>query len=543
MLSWNSSIAVKVVLKSESGQEIRRLVLPKGSSTSCFEFQNLLEERFGLPLSRRITYTDAEGDIVTCTADAEFHHALTSKVCTFCVAPQLKTDLREGWEIVHHPLVESAVETSRANNTVKWTTSMKFWVNGKEVNIQNPSPSITLLDWLRETRALTGTHLGCGEGGCGICTVALVDASGKTVPINSCLRLLCAVDGCHIVNSQGLGSVKTGLHAVQRAIAEGNGSQCGFCTPGWVMNMYALLENNSSPTAEEVEQNFDGNLCRCTGYRPILTSFGDFAEGGTCCGTSASVPMPSGMLVHEAAPLHFADAATGEEYYRPLDMTDLLAAQAAAFAAKKQVQFLCANTGAGVVKYLTQFPQRADTVFIDLNLLSTLSTCTSDSSGLTLGSTVPLAKVIEELEQEGSRAFHVYAEHIKRVACVQIRSVGSWAGNVMLCRESYLKRGYSYFTSDVVLVLATAGASVSVVIDGGAPHNLDVLTLIKTPGEVLVLSVHIPKVGRIAFLFIFLFLLQLFFFSFCFLLLLEQHRSIVLSYRVRVKVITTLVHL
>jgi len=493
MLSWNSSIAVKVVLKSGSGQEIRRLVLPKGSSTSCSEFAQLVEDRFDLPLSRRITYTDAEGDIVTCTTDAEFQDALTCHVSTFCVAPQPQTDLREGWEIVEHPSVGSAVDVARANNAVAWTTAIKFWVNGKEVNIENPSPSITLLDWLRETRALTGTHLGCGEGGCGICTVALVNASGKTVPINSCLRLLCAVDGCHIVNSQGLGGVKTGLHAVQRAIADGNGSQCGFCTPGWVMNMYALLENNSSPTAEEVERNFDGNLCRCTGYRPILTSFGEFAEGGKCCGTSASLPMPSAMLVYEPAPLHFTDAATGEEYYRPLEMTDLLAAQAAAFAAKKQVQFLCANTAVGVVKYLTEFPQRANTVFVDLNFLSTLSICTSDATGLTLGSTVPLAKVIDELEKEGSSAFQEYAEHIKRVACVQIRSVGSWAGNLMLCRESYLKHGYSYFTSDVVLVLATAGANVHVVIDGGAPRILDVLTLIKTPGEVLVLSVHIPK--------------------------------------------------
>ena len=72
-------------------------------------------------------------------------------------------------------------------------------------------------------------------------------------------------DGCHIINTEGLGSTKKGEHALQKAIADGNGSQCGFCTPGWVMNMYALLAKNSKPTKEEVEQNFDGNLCRCTG--------------------------------------------------------------------------------------------------------------------------------------------------------------------------------------------------------------------------------------------------------------------------------------
>eukprot|EP01052_Picozoa_sp_SAG31_P035603 SAG31_NODE_4319_length_3362_cov_2.182041_3_plen_145_part_00 len=138
---------------------------------------------------------------------------------------------------------------------------------------------MTLLDWLREAKGLTGSHVGCGEGGCGICTVALTRMSAttgklETVPINSCLRRLCAVDGCHIVTTEGLGSSHAGFHAVQTAIADGNGSQCGFCTPGWVMQMYTLLEANPTPTAEQVEQHFDGNLCRCTGYRPILESFG-----------------------------------------------------------------------------------------------------------------------------------------------------------------------------------------------------------------------------------------------------------------------------
>ena len=112
----------------------------------------------------------------------------------------------------------------------------------------------------------TGTHVGCGEGGCGICTVALVLPTGETLPINSCLRRLAAVDGCHIINTQGLGTVKDGkLHALQKAIADGNGSQCGFCTPGWVMNMYSLLQKTPKPSAAAIEQQFDGNLCRCTG--------------------------------------------------------------------------------------------------------------------------------------------------------------------------------------------------------------------------------------------------------------------------------------
>ena len=182
----------------------------------------------------RVVYTDTEGDLITITTDAELHEALTSKVTTFSVMEQAETDLREGWELVDDPSVPRTAEAlHRVRSGVQRSDSIKFWFNGEEVIIKNPSPSVTLLEWMRETRGLTGTHLGCGEGGCGICTVVLVDPSGKTVPINSCLRRLCAVDGCHLVNTQGLGSVQEGLHQVQKAIADGNCSQCGIWTPGW----------------------------------------------------------------------------------------------------------------------------------------------------------------------------------------------------------------------------------------------------------------------------------------------------------------------
>eukprot|EP01050_Picozoa_sp_SAG11_P040219 SAG11_NODE_17367_length_520_cov_2.073634_1_plen_115_part_10 len=94
------------------------------------------------------------------------------------------------------------------------------------------------------------------------------------IPINACLRRLCAVDGCHVVTTEGLGGSHAGFHAVQTAIADGNGSQCGFCTPGWVMQMYSLLESNPTPSAEQVEQHFDGNLCRCTGAPPRRSNCG-----------------------------------------------------------------------------------------------------------------------------------------------------------------------------------------------------------------------------------------------------------------------------
>jgi xanthine dehydrogenase/oxidase len=95
--------------------------------------------------------------------------------------------------------------------------------------------------------------------------------------VNACLAPAASIDGCHVITVEGLGNTRKGLHPVQARIAEFHGSQCGFCTPGIVMSLYAMLRNNPTPTMHEIEECFDGNLCRCTGYRPILDAAKTFA--------------------------------------------------------------------------------------------------------------------------------------------------------------------------------------------------------------------------------------------------------------------------
>ncbi|XP_044163721.1 xanthine dehydrogenase/oxidase-like isoform X2 [Acropora millepora] len=162
-----------------------------------------------------------------------------------------------------------------------------FFVNGKKVVEKNAQPEMTLLCYLRNHLGLTGTKLGCNEGGCGACTVMIssYDHDSKKIKnfsANGCLMPLCAVDGMAVTTVEGIGSTKTALHPVQERIAKSHGSQCGFCTPGIVMSMYALLRNNPLPTQKEMESAFEGNLCRCTGYRPILEGFKTFTK--ECCG-------------------------------------------------------------------------------------------------------------------------------------------------------------------------------------------------------------------------------------------------------------------
>eukprot|EP00931_Biecheleriopsis_adriatica_P115532 TRINITY_DN91318_c0_g1_i1.p1 TRINITY_DN91318_c0_g1~~TRINITY_DN91318_c0_g1_i1.p1 ORF type:complete len:1349 (-),score=270.27 TRINITY_DN91318_c0_g1_i1:87-4088(-) len=402
-----------------------------------------------------------------------------------------------GWEVVSKELDDTGQD-------VTWTSELKFWLNGEEVIIQNPSPDLLLLDWLREDKGLRGTKVGCGEGGCGICTVALgrVSAAGniEVLPINSCLRRLCALDGCHVITTEGLGSSKTGFHKLQTAIADGNGSQCGFCTPGWVMNMYALLDKSgaSKPSREEVERHFDGNLCRCTGYRPILSAFGEFADGGKCCSTRKAAHPPC-MLAHAASPqpLRYRGGAAKNEWWRPVSMGQLQGAVQKAVAEGLKMQLICAGTGAGVEKYLLPSTSPcSSTLFLDISLLPELQGCSFSEGGLHVGAAVSLSELISSLEAQGNSVYEKLAFHLTRVASVQIRSVASWAGNLMLTR------GSPSFQSDVATVLATAGAKIEVLdLSTGMQTTLSTSDLLNSDGAILVLSMEIPKpsAGRTVF--------------------------------------------
>uniref|UniRef100_A0A671RBC4 xanthine dehydrogenase n=1 Tax=Sinocyclocheilus anshuiensis TaxID=1608454 RepID=A0A671RBC4_9TELE len=156
-------------------------------------------------------------------------------------------------------------------------------INSVQITEKNAEPEITLLTYLRRSLGLTGTKLGCAEGGCGACTVMV----SKYHPhqnriihhaVNACLAPLCSLHHCAVTTVDGIGSVASKLHPVQERIAKAHGSQCGFCTPGIVMSMYALLRNNPRPSMHEIQEAFQGNLCRCTGYRPILEGYRTFTK-------------------------------------------------------------------------------------------------------------------------------------------------------------------------------------------------------------------------------------------------------------------------
>jgi aerobic-type carbon monoxide dehydrogenase small subunit (CoxS/CutS family) len=150
--------------------------------------------------------------------------------------------------------------------------SIALTVNGVPQNLEVEARR-TLADFLREQLRLTGTHLGCEHGVCGACTV-LVDGQ----PARACLMFAVQADGCDVRTVEGLGTPDGGLSDLQSAFRERHALQCGFCTPGMLAVASALLEDNPTPTADEVRDAISGNICRCTGYLPIVEAILDTAR-------------------------------------------------------------------------------------------------------------------------------------------------------------------------------------------------------------------------------------------------------------------------
>ncbi|TWT08860.1 xanthine dehydrogenase small subunit [Reyranella sp. CPCC 100927] len=160
--------------------------------------------------------------------------------------------------------------------------TIAFVLNGQPVTAAGVSPAMTLLDWLRGPARLTGTKEGCAEGDCGACTVALEQppaAGGRSCePANACLLMMGQVHGRAVRTVEGLRDAGGTPHPVQRALADGDGTQCGYCTPGIIMSMYAFAAGGEPPEAALIHDALAGNLCRCTGYRPIVEAMARVAQ-------------------------------------------------------------------------------------------------------------------------------------------------------------------------------------------------------------------------------------------------------------------------
>ncbi len=151
---------------------------------------------------------------------------------------------------------------------------LTFILNGKTQRVDNIAGDMTLLKWLRDQKSLVGSKEGCAEGDCGACTVAIVktDDSGNLIwrSVNACIVFMGMLEGCAVITVEGLNGPNSELHPCQKALIDFHGSQCGFCTPGFVMSLFTAWSNKHGLMAEDIDDTLAGNLCRCTGYRPIV---------------------------------------------------------------------------------------------------------------------------------------------------------------------------------------------------------------------------------------------------------------------------------
>ena len=146
---------------------------------------------------------------------------------------------------------------------------IRFILNDRDIVLSNVGSADTLLDFLRLDERLRGTKEGCAEGDCGACTVLVGRLAGGELvyeTVNACIRFVASLDGCHVVTVEHLAGRDGNLHPVQQALVDMHGSQCGFCTPGFVMSLYGLWMRSAKPNTGQIEQALQGNLCRCTGY-------------------------------------------------------------------------------------------------------------------------------------------------------------------------------------------------------------------------------------------------------------------------------------
>lgn len=317
---------------------------------------------------------------------------------------------------------------------------VRFLLNGELQQVVAPPPTLTVLNYLRETQGLCGTKEGCAEGDCGACTTVLVDAHEgqlRTRPMNACIQLLPTIDGKSLWTVEGLSAQQESLHPVQQAMVECHGSQCGFCTPGFVMSLFALYKNEISPDRAQVKQALAGNLCRCTGYRPILDAADkmyDLANGyeknhwkhhpGSQHSDEGGLEWLARIerrsaLDYESEGLGGSLVEAPQRYMAPLTIDELAEARLR----HPEATLLAGGTDIGL--WLTK-QYRDLGAIIYLGQVEGLDQIVTTSSTIEIGASVTLEAAFAALVQE----YPELDEMVRRFASPPICSSGTLAGNV-----------------------------------------------------------------------------------------------------------------
>lgn len=301
-------------------------------------------------------------------------------------------------------------------------SDVRFWFRGELISITGVPPQRTVLRWLREDRGLTGTKEGCGEGDCGACTVAVgtldPGAPGglRIRAVNSCLHFLPALDGKALFTVEDV-ACGPDLHPVQRALVDLHASQCGFCTPGFVMSLWADYQGRTAPpTREETLSTLSGNLCRCTGYRPLV-------DAGAAAWTYPVTRLDPGPVVGaleavaDQPPLEYRSGGRG--WTAPRTLADL--ADRAATAPQARLVAGATDLALQVTKGLKDLGD-----LIWTGAVEELKTIQDEGETLVIGAAVPLTDAFRALVSRHPG----FADLAGRFASTPVRNAGTLGGNV-----------------------------------------------------------------------------------------------------------------
>ncbi|XP_062544108.1 aldehyde oxidase 1-like [Armigeres subalbatus] len=384
-----------------------------------------------------------------------------------------------------------------------------FTINGQSYSVDPKTVPVdtSLNTFIRNHAHLSGTKFMCLEGGCGACIVNVngihpVTKKSASWAVNSCLFPVFSCHGLDIVTVEGIGDKYDGYHATQKVLAHFNGTQCGYCSPGMVMNMYSLLQSKKGQVSmDEVENAFGGNMCRCTGYRPILDAFKSLAydaeprlkqacmdiedlnkicpkTGSACAGKCSAAGK---LLDKKGIHMSFTE---DKEWHKVYNISDVFAIFENI--GSKPYMLVAGNTAHGVYRRSDKLQ-----VFIDVNSIDELR-YHSLANNLVIGAGVSLTELMDILstaakENDKFAYCSELVNHIDLIANVPVRNTGTIAGNLSI------KNQHNEFPSDLYLILEAIGATLTIVESGGKTTEVKPSKFVSLDmNKKLILNVSLP---------------------------------------------------
>ncbi len=325
---------------------------------------------------------------------------------------------------------------STAGFTQNNQTAVRFVLDGQVISESGLSPTTTVLQYLREQAYRPGTKEGCAEGDCGACTVVLgelVDGRIKLRSVNACIQLLPMLHGKALFTVESLKSLKDGrLHPVQQAMVDNHASQCGFCTPGFVMSLFALFKANAAPDRAQINDALSGNLCRCTGYKPIIHAAEKMAsltgsqnQGWLAKPATSQLPIEPeeqalvDLLSSLQSPETLHIEYDGVQYFAPATVNAL----ADLYVKYPEATLLAGNTDVGlwINKQLRKLP-----LMISLAGVQDLKTIRVDSDAISISAGVSVSDAFNAIQQH----FPELQDLFRRFASMPVRNAATLVGNI-----------------------------------------------------------------------------------------------------------------